>query len=603
MDLIGRLIGGRYKILEKIGSGGMSVVYKAECTLLNRPVAIKVLKDELQFDGEFVKRFYVESQASAKLSHPNIVSIYDVGKEDGINYIVLEYIEGKTLKKIIEERKLTWQESVNYAIQIAKALEHAHKKSIIHKDIKPQNIIITPENLVKVTDFGIAGTSLNSNLTVEINTVGSVLYFSPEQARGSYTDEKSDIYSLGVVMYEMTTGKVPFDGDSAVSIAIKHLQDSPMLPRLINPDIPPDFEKIILKSMAKNRDSRYKSATDVIADLEKLLVGESVEAKNDVEPPNFYSETIKIPSIHVKHENQKDSPEKPKKEESDEKLDKKAKAKKIVAIALGFAAAFVVIFYSAFRIFPVFGMNLKRMIFGGEIEVPDLIGKKVDDMLEKYNGSNFRITKIGTVEDSQEEGTIITQSPEVGKKVKNKVKTEILVKTSTGETSIKMPDYTRYKDYREAQLELESMGFHVLVNKENSDNMPINSIIRQFPPGSTRIAKGSEIVFYVSSGPAERKEETKDEAPQAKEDAAKADAAKAAEKDKATSVISPKTDTNAGEKPTQNRLPEKPKDQTKDSGKTQTSTDKKTQDTTKSTKLDTPIKDTKSQKSTENKKN
>ena len=225
MNLEGRLLGNRYEILENIGNGGMATVYKAKCHVLNRYVAVKVLRDEFTTDGEFVKRFNTEAQSAASLTHPNIVSVYDVGSEGDIHYIVMELIKGKTLKEIInEDGALSWKWSVNVAIQIASALETAHKNNIIHRDIKPHNIIITEDGIAKVTDFGIAKAVSNSTITAFGTTIGSVHYFSPEHARGGYTDAKSDLYSLGVVLYEMVTGQVPFNADTPVSVALKHMQ-------------------------------------------------------------------------------------------------------------------------------------------------------------------------------------------------------------------------------------------------------------------------------------------------------------------------------------------------------------------------------------------
>ena len=281
MDLKGRLLANRYEILEKIGSGGMATVYKAKCHVLNRYVAIKILRDEFTTDEEFVKRFNSEAQAAASLSHPNIVSIYDVGNEDNIYYIVMELVRGKTLKQIItEEGALPWKWSVNIAMQIASALETAHKNNIVHRDIKPHNIIITEDGVAKVTDFGIAKAVSNSTITAFGTTIGSVHYFSPEQAKGGYTDAKSDIYSLGVVMYEMLTGRVPFDSDTSVSVALKHMQEAPVPPMEINENIPKAVNDIILKAMEKEPMARYQTATAMLRDLSMALKdpdGEFVE--------------------------------------------------------------------------------------------------------------------------------------------------------------------------------------------------------------------------------------------------------------------------------------------------------------------------------------
>ena len=272
MNLVGKILGNRYEILEKIGEGGMATVYKARCNILKRYVAVKVLRDEFTTDEEFIKRFNTEAQAAASLTHPNIVSIYDVGHEDNIYYIVMELVQGKTLKEIInQDGVLPWKWSVNIAIQVASALETAHRNNIVHRDIKPHNIIITEDGIAKVTDFGIAKAVSNSTITAFGTTIGSVHYFSPEHARGGYTDAKSDIYSLGVVMYEMLTGRVPFDADTPVSIALKHMQEKPIEPIKLNPSIPFAVNKIIMKAMEKEISQRYQSATEMLKDLSMAL--------------------------------------------------------------------------------------------------------------------------------------------------------------------------------------------------------------------------------------------------------------------------------------------------------------------------------------------
>lgn len=272
MGLEGKIIGNRYEIIEKIGNGGMATVYRAKDMTLKRNVAVKVLKDEFTTDEEFIKRFNIEAQSAASLTHPNIVSIYDVGNEESIYYIVMELVQGKTLKQIIDEDGvLPWKWSLNIAIQIASALETAHKNNIVHRDIKPHNIIITEDGIAKVTDFGIAKAVSNSTITAFGTTIGSVHYFSPEHARGGFTDAKSDLYSLGVVMYEMLTGRVPFDADTPVSIALKHMQEKPVEPIKLNPAIPYSVNKIILKAMQKDTNLRYQSATEMLRDLSLAL--------------------------------------------------------------------------------------------------------------------------------------------------------------------------------------------------------------------------------------------------------------------------------------------------------------------------------------------
>jgi len=299
-----KLLGNRYEILEEIGCGGMAKVYKAKCRLLNRFVAVKVLRDDLKNDSEFVRRFNIESQAAASLSHTNIVPIYDVGEENGVHYIVMEYIIGITLKEYIEQQgAIEWYEAVNFAAQIARALEVAHKNFIVHRDIKPHNIIVTDDKILKVTDFGIARANNEATMTMDGNTIGSVQYISPEQARGGYTDEKTDIYSLGVVLYEMTTGRVPFGGtdnsETAVAIALKHIQDTPIAPRELNLAIPKAVEAIIQKAMAKEQSNRYSSASQILSDLERVMRNPEVRISgaNPTDSSIDNSRTMKLDPI------------------------------------------------------------------------------------------------------------------------------------------------------------------------------------------------------------------------------------------------------------------------------------------------------------------
>ena len=278
MNLEGKLLGSRYEIIEKIGNGGMATVYKAKDLVLKRYVAVKILREEYTTDNEFIKRFNTEAESAASLTHPNIVSVYDVGKEGNLYYIVMELIKGKTLKEIIvEDGRMGWKWSVKIAKQIAQALETAHRNNIIHRDIKPHNIIITEDGTAKVTDFGIAKAVSNSTITAFGTTIGSVHYFSPEHARGGYTDAKSDLYSLGVVLYEMVTGRVPFDADTPVSVALKHMQEKPVPPIELNPAIPQSLNDLILKAMEKDPNMRYSTATEMIEDLDKILKNPEAE--------------------------------------------------------------------------------------------------------------------------------------------------------------------------------------------------------------------------------------------------------------------------------------------------------------------------------------
>ena len=283
MIKIGMIIGDRYEVLEKIGTGGMSDVYKAKDHKLNRLVAVKVLKQEFSENENFVSKFRVEAQSTAGLMHPNIVNVYDVGDEDGVNYIVMELVDGITLKKYIEKKsRLSVKEAVSIAIQVAMGLEAAHNNNIIHRDIKPQNIMISKEGKVKVTDFGIAKAATSNTITS--NVMGSVHYTSPEQARGGYSDAKSDIYSLGITLFEMLTGRVPFNGDTTVAIAIKHIQEDLPSPADYNEEIPVSVEKIVLKCCQKSPDRRYQNAAELITDLKKSLITPDKDFVDLVDP-------------------------------------------------------------------------------------------------------------------------------------------------------------------------------------------------------------------------------------------------------------------------------------------------------------------------------
>ena len=340
MDLVGKYIGSRYEILEKIGNGGMATVYKAKCHVLNRYVAVKVLKEEFTTDEEFIRRFNVEAQSAAGLTHPNIVSVYDVGHEDGIYYIVMELIQGKTLKQIInEDGALPWKWSVNIAIQIASALEAAHKNNIVHRDIKPHNIIITEDGVAKVTDFGIAKAVSNSTITAFGTTIGSVHYFSPEHARGGFTDAKSDLYSLGVVMYEMLTGRVPFDADTPVSIALKHMQEKAVEPIKLNPSIPFAVNQIIVKAMQKEPSMRYQSATEMLKDLSMALKNPEGGFVTEENIDSNYTQRIGTITDEMLEENKKKTTKK-KKGKLKEYFEKHPKMK-IVMLALLFIIIFV----------------------------------------------------------------------------------------------------------------------------------------------------------------------------------------------------------------------------------------------------------------------
>ena len=521
MTLIGRVIANRYEILEEVGSGGMAVVYKAKCKLLNRFVAIKVLRPDLQNDEEFVRRFRVEAQAAASLTHPNIVSIFDVGNEDGLHYIVMEYVEGITLKEYIDEKHiLPWREAVGYAVQIARGLEQAHKNSIIHRDIKPHNIIMKNDGVLKVTDFGIARANVQSTMTCEDTAIGSVHYISPEQARGGYTDERSDIYSLGIVLYEMLTGTVPFDSERPVTVAIMHLQDKPVAPREHNISIPLPLEKVVLKSMAKEVSGRYFSVTEMISELEAVLNDPTREVLDEAQPVDFLNDggkTIKMPAVKTdiaEHEveNVIDRPKNqkmPSKNKSKQKNASKSKERKVIAFAVASAVAIIALFSVV-----ILSLSGLGSMFNGSdtVEIPDLSGMTYEEAIEKYIESaeedaeyKFAIIKGETVESKLKAGTILSQEPEAKSKVKKKENIVIKVELSGGSSDIVLKSYTRYKDSRTVELEMEELGLKSEFTEEFSDTIPTGSIIRQEPEAGTTVRKGDSVMFYVSKGPEEEK--------------------------------------------------------------------------------------------------
>lgn len=532
MNLVGKVLGNRYEILEEIGAGGMAVVYKAHCTVLNRNVAIKVLRNDLRENEEFVRRFNIEAQAAASLTHPNIVAIYDVGHDEGLQYIVMEYVEGETLKKYIDRKgKLPWREAAGYAIQICRALEVAHQHGIIHRDIKPQNIMMSRDGTLKVTDFGIAHASSQATVTIGSNAIGSVHYLSPEQARGGYTDERSDIYSLGIVLYEMLTGRVPFDNDSPVSIAIKHLQEKPVPPREYNIAIPMALEHIVMKAITKEQSLRYSSAADMLNDLEAVRKN----PEQDIASPVYddaIGETQKLPDLHAKYHEPEEQQEQPaeqipprggeemhraagNRKKKQQKSYDKQKERRVVIFAV--IAAVIVIAVMGVAVYSLSGMG-SFFSSGDEIEIPNLVGKNIDDVQEEYKDTKFNIVEADSENSTKEKGTILSQDPEGGTKIaapKEDEETVINVTVSNGSEDIELKDYTRYTDSRDAELELEREGLRVDIVEEYSDSIPIGAVIRQSPPAGTSMEKDDTVTLYVSKGPEEDEEESPSPSPSA----------------------------------------------------------------------------------------
>lgn len=485
MSLEGKIIGNRYEVLEKIGIGGMATVYKAKDNILKRNVAVKVLRDEFTTDEEFIKRFNTEAQAAASLTHPNIVSIYDVGHEDNLYFIVMELIQGKTLKQIItEDGVLPWKWSINIAIQIASALEIAHKNNIVHRDIKPHNIIITEDGVAKVTDFGIAKAVSNSTITAFGTTIGSVHYFSPEHARGGYTDAKSDIYSLGVVMYEMMTGRVPFDADTPVSIALKHMQEKPVEPIKLNPSIPYAVNKIIMKAMQKEVALRYSSATEMLKDLNAALKnpdGNTVMPDQNIE--NSY--TQRIPTIQGGEKmNQKER-------KVNAFFKKHKKAIMIAIIVLIVILIPVIGFYGTQAI-----LNVGR---AKDVKLPNLVGKTIEEAEQELNKSKLKIEKKEEFNSEIEAGKIISQNPPFIENYTVKENSTVEVVVSKGTEMTKVPKIIGM-EYEEAEEEIKKYNLQAEKIDKVSKTVEKGIVIEQEPAENTEIKAGEKVKIYVSCG-------------------------------------------------------------------------------------------------------
>lgn len=515
MNLIGRMLANRYEILEKIGNGGMATVYKAKCHVLNRFVAIKILKEEFITDIEFIKRFKSEAQTAASLTHPNIVSIYDVGNEGDVYYIVMELIQGKTLKEIIvEDGKLSWKWSVNIAIQIASALETAHKNSLIHRDIKPHNIIITEDGMAKVTDFGIAKAVSNSTITAFGTTIGSVHYFSPEHAKGGATDAKSDIYSLGIVMYEMLTGRVPFDADTPVSVALMQVQEEPIEPKKLNPQIPISVNNIILKAMQKDPMDRYQNATEMLIDLSTALKRPDenfvkINKKFDTLQTQKLSTLYDIDSKVISDEEDFEEPRKSKNPKKKRGVIGFFKDHVIVSLLL----VAIILFSLAFGGTMLF-MNAKPK----DVQIPNLVkneqGERLTEQQAKarYDNTDFKKKnelKIEYVEDDAgagevvEPGKVIKQDPpyRANYKIKDKDQITIYVKKAREAKTLKMIDLTG-KTKEETEAALKALGYvgTIKYEEENSETLKEGLIIKQSILKDIEFKDDVELVITVSAG-------------------------------------------------------------------------------------------------------
>ena len=529
----GIVLGKRYEVLSKVGAGGMADVYKGRDQMLNRYVAIKVLKKEFREDENFVRKFRSEAQASAGLLHPNVVNVYDVGEDRGLYYMVMELVEGITLKEYIEKKgRLSHKEVISIAIQMCSGIGAAHAAGIIHRDIKPQNIIISKDGKVKVTDFGIAK-AVTSN-TISTNAMGSVHYTSPEQARGGFSDQKSDIYSIGITLYEMVTGQVPFDGDSTVSVAIKHLQEEITAPSELVSDIPYSLEQIILKCTQKNAERRYPNTDELIQDLKRSLV--DPDGDFVVIPPLGNADTLiitdeeldEIQNSYDEDEYDEDEYDEDEYDEdeydedeydedeydvddgkrgkgSDEVNPKMKKLTRILTVVVAIIIAFIVIFAigraaGIFRIGPESPNETEDMV-----EVPNVVGMTEDDAKETLNDEGLGFKVVSREESKEyEKGRVSEQKTEAGEEVAKNTTIEVVVSSGLVGDSITVPDVSGMTE-DEAQSALENAGFRNISSEFTyHDSVPSGHVIGTTPEANAEATEDTEIVMQVSKG-AERK--------------------------------------------------------------------------------------------------
>ncbi len=488
-NYVGKRLDGRYEIQEIIGVGGMAVVYKAYDNIDDRIVAVKILKEEFLANEEFRRRFKNESKAIAVLSHPNIVKVYDVSYGDRMQYIVMECVDGITLKEYIQQQGvINYKEAVFFVTQILRALQHAHDKGIVHRDIKPQNIMLLENGAIKVTDFGIARFSRSETRTMTDSTIGSVHYISPEQARGDITDDKADIYSVGVMLYEMLTGKLPFESDNTVSVAIMQLQQDPVKPRDINPSIPVGLEQIVLKAMQKNVNDRYQSAAEMLLDLEEFRRNPSIQFDYDyknTEPTKY------IPNItgSIKHVD-------PVEVEDDEEEEPVVK-NRTIPILVGVITALVVVLAVAFGVL----FKMGYLTGNSKVKVPNFVGIIYDEeeFKNKYPNYVFDVTEKVDADVSPNE--IISQTPKKGTKIDPK-KTKIELVIATNAELVEVPDDLIGTDYVTAVTRLNGLGFKIKekeVEQKDYPGIPAGTVVSINPKGGNKVSVGTSVTLeYVS---------------------------------------------------------------------------------------------------------
>lgn len=477
---IGKKLDGRYEILELVGFGGMAVVFKAYDLLENRHVAVKILKDEYLHNEEFRRRFRNESKAIAMLSHPNIVRVFDVNFSDTVQYIVMEYIDGITLKEYIgQQGAVKWKETIHFTVQILRALQHAHDNGIVHRDIKPQNVMLLQDGTIKVMDFGIARFARENGRTVADKAIGSVHYISPEQARGEQTDERTDIYSVGVIMYELLTGQVPFDGDTPVSIAIKQMQQEPVLPTSINPSVPVGLEEITLRAMQKEPELRYQSASEMLKDIDEFKQNPDVVFEYKYFNEDGTTKYFDRPNVHAK-------------EEATSKEKQKKKGAYTLNILAGVAAACVILAGVAlFFFFKSLGQRTPNVL------LPDLTGKTVEE-------AQAEVPDVKIVISSKEPSAdftvnqIISQDP--GENMTVKAGSEVKVVVSTGMETVQMPDLTN-KPIAEAREALS--GYEIDEIRRTDSTIAAGNVISTNPKAGDDLNAGDTVTIYVSLGSAD----------------------------------------------------------------------------------------------------
>ena len=515
---IGKKLDGRYEITELIGVGGMADVYKAQDVMENRPVAVKILKPEFSGDEEFLRRFRNESKAIAVLSHPNIVKIYDVGFTDEIQFIVMEYIDGITLKEFIEQQGvLKWKDALHFITQILRALQHAHDKGIVHRDIKPQNIMLFTDGSIKVMDFGIARFSRIDGKTLSDKAIGSVHYISPEQAQGEMTDERSDIYSVGVMLYEMLTGRKPFDGDTAVNVALKHMQETAVPPREIMPAIPEALEEIVIHAMEKQPAQRYQSAAEMIRDIDTFKLNQSVVFgyKNGVSPVSdnggFYpvnnNNATRKPPIdeyddedeYYDDDEEYDDEDYDDEDDDDDYEEDTKKRSYVVPILLAVTVAVVIVAACiiGWTVINAFSKDGTTSIHTSTVMLPNFVGENIVRVQQDWD-DKLQLDLVNEYNTEYEEGIIFWQSQAVGKSVKEG--TTITLKVSKGQRTAIIPDVSG-SEAAVAESGLNAANFNVVLRSMWDDNIPEGIVIGTEPAAGTEFIEGGNVTIYVSKGP------------------------------------------------------------------------------------------------------